>query len=517
MSTDTAWPSFNLLNQPWIPVAVPNGPPQEVSLLELIEKASEFSGIEHSDPLVTIATYRFVLAFLHRALDGPVHPKQTAEWYQHGFPAEQVRDYARTWQHRFDLFDAERPFLQQPGIEREAFLDHWTRLSSTRGSFNTNVLFRPQLRTPKELPEDAITPAEAALELLSHQSFTLGGLIKRFVTSAKSSPVATAALTLVVGESLLNTLCLNLVTYDKSYGRETEQPVWERELPSLTSLEKGLEVVINGLTTQYVWPARAILLQPNGQTKIQTMYYAAGQPPSERRYHDPMVTTVKNSKGDEYPMAYREGKALWRDLHSFVPRPEEHGGPKVIKHASDLLRRVGNTSKIPFAVFGMVNNKAKIVTVRREELRLPTAVVDRPQFADQLSKLSQTANDGAFRLKVALQVLSKALLSPGEGADTKDINAQVNAFQWEERYWPTAEVEFWKFIDTLSADPGTFAEVYADRVEGWEKNIGNLVYRTYDDITDTLGRSAQTLRAIERGRFNLKKGFKKKSDVSDND
>lgn len=518
MTTATATKaSFNLLDEPWIPVTTTGGRQSEVSLLEVTRNASDYLSIAHPDPLVTIAVHRLVLAFLHRALDGPQRSEDAATWYSQGFPAPLLEAYAQRWRGRFNLFDDERPFLQQPGIEREPFQDHWTRLSAARGSFNTNILFRPELRT-KDAPEGSISPAEAALELLGHQSFTLGGLIKRFVTSAKGSPVATCALTLVMGRNLLETLCLNLVPYDRHKAQDT--PVWERELPAIAALEKGLEFSIAGLTANYVWPARAILLRPDAEGRVSEMYYAAGLPPKDQRYPDPMLTTVRNAKGEPYPMAYREGKAMWRDLHAFVPRESDDGGPEVLRHATALLNALGYFERhlfVAFAVFGMVNNKAKIALVRQETLRLPAAVLNHPELFERLSAWVKEVDGAAFRLKVALQALARAMISSVENCDPKDVNAQVNAFQFEGRYWPAAEAKFWAFIDSLPADSEQFLAQYDQRSAQWTRTVNKLARDTYDEITRALGRSAKTLRAIERGKMSLRKGLQGKTDDSNTD
>ncbi len=513
-TTVAAQASFNLLDQPWIPVTTLDGASKDVSLLELLREARTYLSLGHADPLVTIAVHRFILAFLHRALNGPKRSHDAAKWYREGFPMELIEAYAEKWRGRFDLFDAERPFLQQPGIEREAFKDHWTRLSASRGSFNTNILFRPELRT-KDAPEGSISSAEAALELLGHQSFTLGGLIKRFVTSAKGAPVATSALTLVIGGNLLETLCLNLVPYERHGAKDT--PVWERELPTVTALEKGVDFPIEGLTTNYVWPARSVLLQPDESGRVEGMYYAAGLAPTDSRYPDPMLTTVKNAKGEPYPMAYREGKAMWRDLHAFVPRPAEDGGPEVLEHAAKVLQGLGyfeSHQHVSFSVFGMINNKAKIALTRQESLKLPSSVLLHPELYSYLEGWVKEVDGGAFRLKVALQVLARSMISSTENCDPKDVNNQVAAFQFEGRFWPAAEAAFWTFIDSLPADPDAFNEVLDQRNADWTKAVNKLVRDTYREITQTLGRSAKTLRAIERGRKTLRKGFKGKPDDS---
>ena len=513
MSASTISERFNLLDDPWIPVADHQGRSKEISLLDVFRQAETYRGIEHPDSLATAAIYRLTLAFAHRAFDGPRSPGEAADWYERGFPMDRMEVYARKWIHRFHLFDPEFPFLQQTRIEREAFRDHWTRLNAARGRFNTNVLYRPELRTKRSTEgstEGSIPSARAAVELVAHQAFALGGLIKRFVTSAKGSPVATAALTVVQGTSLRETLCLNLVTYSERH-RAKDQPIWEAPALTVAGLEKGMSKVIVGLTSSYVWPARSVLLNQSENGEVESMFYAAGPSPKGERYLDPMVTLTKNSKGESYPLAFREDRALWRDLPSFVPDKGGGAGPEVIAHAHAVLADLDLLdTALTFSVFGMVNKKAKIKMVREETLRMPTFALEHPSLQAQLGDWVRQADSEAFRLKSALRVLARGLITYGENdPDKKDISAQMKTFQFEGRYWPVAELEFWAFVERLSTDTEQFESELAQRSQDWAKTLNDLVKSVYDEIVATLGRSAKTYRAADRGRLNLKKGFQK--------
>ena len=56
--------SFNILTQPWIPVSEKDGTTKEVGLLEVLEQAHIFCGIQDSSPMVEYSVYRFLIVLL---------------------------------------------------------------------------------------------------------------------------------------------------------------------------------------------------------------------------------------------------------------------------------------------------------------------------------------------------------------------------------------------------------------------------------------------------------------------
>jgi CRISPR system Cascade subunit CasA len=110
--------SFNLLQEDWIPVVMQNWQQREVSLVELFQTWETVREIQADNPPTTLAIHRLLLAILHRAYHGP---KNVDHW-------EEIREdngkeaiaYLEKWRDRFDLFDPERPFMQNVEIAAEA-------------------------------------------------------------------------------------------------------------------------------------------------------------------------------------------------------------------------------------------------------------------------------------------------------------------------------------------------------------------------------------------------------------
>ncbi len=206
--------SFNLVDEPWIPVRDLNGNLLEVSLKDALLKASEYRGIEDGSPLVVISLYRFLLAVLHRALEGPTDLSVSVEWYKKGFPEDNILGYLEKWHERFNLFHDKYPFYQTPAIKNDKFIDEWKRLSSEEGNYNTSFLYNYSKRNNYHEYENGSTMAHIVRLLIEHNSFALDGLIKRYALRQKNSPLIDYAIVFVKGLDLFNDLRKLLKTHD---------------------------------------------------------------------------------------------------------------------------------------------------------------------------------------------------------------------------------------------------------------------------------------------------------------
>lgn len=134
--------SFNALYQPWIPVIDRDGGHRELGILETLKKAHELETITDSSPLVEFGIYRLLIAFAIDAF-GISEIEKLEELVGRGkFDAKIIEDYVNSVGiERFDLFNAEHPFLQSPlRAEEEADLKSVAELFQhlPTGSFVTH-------------------------------------------------------------------------------------------------------------------------------------------------------------------------------------------------------------------------------------------------------------------------------------------------------------------------------------------------------------------------------------------
>lgn len=541
--------TFNLLTEPWLPVRGPGGM-QEVSLREALTQAREYTRIDAASPLMTAAALRLCLAVLHRALRGPRDAKQAAQWYTQGFPAEALDRYLEAYHDAFDLFHPERPFLQLPGLTPELeggkFLSHWTRLGAEVGSANTSELFNPAAR-PGGARTDAIPPAEAARRLLEAQTFMLGGLIKRFTTSAAAAPVATAALVVAEGENLHQTFCLNLVPYPEGM-QESDRPAWEREPHSVAELRERNDKdtlrpqAIRGIADRYAWPSRSILFHPEDeQGTVRFIGFGAGipidgNPLGEGQNRDPMVTLVPGGepkKQELFPQKLRRELLFWRDLSAILPEPQNElylnekkeqkvrpgTPPGTVEHARAVLAAVqrqvaqvtpptdfaqATLSKstdrkryapiVSVSVYGQLSDQGKAFAFRQETYSLPDLYVnDAQKFTNTVYVALTDAKRLGQSLRQAVWVLCQELLTRvGEREPHKeDVNALMGTLQVEATYWARLEAPFRAYLLALDGDAG------AARAE-WQTELRRAAWAAWDVAVEGVGRSGPALRAEQK-------------------
>jgi len=526
--------SFSLIHHRFIPVRHRDGSVQDVGLREVLLRAGDYERIDDPSPLVTVALYRLCLAVLHRALAGPADVHEAARWYREGFPVTALERYFERFGPRFELFHPEWPFMQVADLhldlEGGRYVSHWTRLGTELGSANTTALFNPAAR-PNGERRDAIPPAEAARRLLEHQTFALGGLIRRFTTSARSAPVATLALTMAQGRSLHETLCLNLVPYRP----EGDRPAWERPPLTVREVRSLYEPVcarpFDGLTDHYSWLSRSVRLEPevaaDGRIGVRLIGFAAGVPYRSSLEEtgntvDPMVAMSRSRdprRPYPYPRRIRRHQLFWRDVLALLPTAgslEEEGWgsgqnqpPPVVGHARAVLLAVKTQlaasrpegpgastvglapqRAIPVSVFGQVSDQGKAFAYRQEEYTLPEAyVTDDHAFTAHVAWALRTASAAGEGLCRAVHRLAAEICSDRNQREVHpaDLARLVSQLPAEPTYWSQMEAPFQAYLAQLDDPESAGAQ--------WQRAVRQTAWMAWELACRGVGDGGPALRA----------------------
>lgn len=497
---------FNLLDEPWIPCRkVNNNEVVRVSLSTLIVEAPSWQRIEHASPLVTISIYRVVLALLHRALQGPEDYFAAKKLIQTGsFPKEKVNSYFAQWRERFELFHDQTPFYQMPDLPLEGYADPWTRLSAEYGSGNTSFLYNYALREKKPGPPVAISFAEAACRLLEFQQFALGGLMKRFVTSASAGLAVPGVLILADGPNLFEQLCLSLIPYSKGDWTR-DKPIWERQPYTRERLNKteGVTESVSGIASLYTWFARSIKLYPEAESgTVRQIAVAAGVVAAGVTDQDPMMAVTYNEKGEPRTLSFREGRELWRDFHALMPhRSDAHRPSKIVQHCSRLLSDTQERSA-SFRVYGICKDQAKVLGMHAESFTLPEIARTNSDFGNFVKERLRDIDNVRYALMAAGKRLAECLLAHGDRKPLgTDIASLADSFPHLEAYLPAAREQFLHFIlKELPPDDATFDARHESLIQSWSSNLRLLARRSFDKAELAAGTSAAALKGITQGR-----------------
>ena len=511
--------SFNLIDNAWIPcVTVRNGPPRPMSLQDTLASASRIKEISHPSPPVTVALHRLLLAVLHRNF-GPENEMRWKElWDSGNWDTEILRRYFGNWRERFDLFDVEFPFYQARSLDVERHGVPISKIVMELAQGHNPTLFD---HTTDE-SNFSLTPAEAACHLVAFQSFALGGLVTREKNeppSASAAPLSGAAVVLVRGEDLFQTLMLNLHQYDPKrgipFGKGADSPAWERDEET-----RSEDRYPSGYLDYMTWQSRRMKLKPEedeiGGIVVRRVVQMSGGQFREgfsRHSVETMMAFRRNLKADEssdpWPcIRFTEGRALWRDSLALVQSVEEkQARPMILSWLDDLILsgHLLASATIPLDLLGTATDRHKILFWRHERLSVDPAYLHDADLLGTLRKALESAERTGNALAHALRNLAESIRALRQTPRSPDARKRREAREMSVRftewsYWPRLEIPFRRLLIDLPNDKRLIGE--ADWEYGtlalleWKKVVRMAGLETFREAIQGLGGSARSLKAI---------------------
>ncbi len=490
--------SFNLIDEPWIPCLRADSTLVELGLREAILRAHEVREIVAENPLATGALYRLLLALLHRVYGPADEDAWLALWQASRWEAGPLDAYLGHWHDRFDLFDPQRPFLQRadPRVRPRPV----TVLLPEAASGNNPTLFDHTV----EGDPVSLTPAQAARALLAALAFGLAGL-SGLPAKFTDAPCARGALFVAEGDTLFETLCLNLARYPRPEDAPEDRPSWEVDDPSQPRRDRPL-----GRLDLYTWPNRNILLLPEGGGPGAVVRQATMAPnlPLHPDVLDPMKCFRVDPKRGHLPLRFTEERALWRDVTVLLATTESSRPPL----AAGWLRGLVDWGYLPrqrrlrFVGIGMANDQAKVNFIRTERLPLPLEYLAEKALVDAVEECLQLAEEVARQLWGAAQTLARVLLSPGNGgADGREPRREDVApltGQWavERHYWSRLELPFRELLVALPAD------LTGSRL-AWRETLRTCAREALEAVCRSLEQDPRRMKAVVRARDQLTAGL----------
>ena len=405
---------FNLIDEAWIVVLRRDGHQQQVSIVELFEGAKDFTAIGGEVPTQGFAITRLLLAFLHRAVDGPTSRDHWAQlWEAPALPIDIITSYAQKVRKRFDLFDSDVPFFQVAalrnakdeisGLERlVADVPNGEPLFTTRSAGNLGHM----------------SAAEAARWLVHVHAFDpsgikTGALGDPEVKGGRGYPIGPGWCgqiggVLLHGSNLRETLLLNLIARDAtayvSIGGTSDVPPWERDPDGPAWKERPP----HGAIDLYTWQTRRVRLAgdrdgvtgvvlANGD-RIQAQNKHGLEPLSAWQLSDTQTRKLKQTV--YMPRKHIEDRSVWRGIAALLPATAgRHSGgsegqrflaPGVLQWASDL----GAQGFLPdsytpgMRAYGAVygSNQSTFAEIIDDEISLPIMLLRQDQAAGAEAK-----------------------------------------------------------------------------------------------------------------------------------
>jgi CRISPR system Cascade subunit CasA len=481
-------PSFNLIDEVWIPVRTLDGKSLNVGLKEALTQPHQFSNIDTTHPTQALAILRLLLAVAHRAV-GPGRLEDRAalvdEW-----PADAIDRYLQQWRPRFFLHHQSTPFMQVAALREVAELRPrpWTVLAVERASGNNRTLFDHTVDEQLEPIDDP----ELLRQFLAHLQFAPGGLVKALRTSASRGAACGLLCTATLGRNLQHTIALNLLP-QSPYEHGLDQAAWEHSAPELDALRSGATVVPAGPAQRYTFMSRAVLLGTEEGSRRHIARYAEGLVMAASPTADPMAALRLTGKGP-VPVLLREDRSFWRDLQAMTAA-EGNQPPATVKTALAIRLETGHSEPLTLLAGGFLPDQAKPVMWRLEERRVPPALLTIGGATARLIPALRAAEAVGRALDSAIRLLAEAW-KQGDGErlpDKASVNALAKQLNGLPRFWQHLEPEFWRFIDRLGkgGDPDA-------ALSTWSRALQDAARRTWRASTAQLGASARAQAAAAR-------------------
>jgi len=499
-------PSFNLLDERWIPCVMTSGEARDLSLLDALVEADQVRELFDASPLVTAALHRLLLAVLWRCFLLRSLADWKSLWQGKHFDAARLDAYVDQWRERFDLLHPEKPFYQLGSLT----LGKRTPLKRLGWEFaagNNGTLFDHS----SDDDRPAIEPKVAARWIVATHCFAASAG-KSETIHTKDSPWSRGAAILMQGDNLFETLSLNLLNLLRTDFPQSgdDLPAWERDAVWQPQHDQTPDGMLEYLT----WQSRAIKLLPNENGDLRECHFAQGRAIREDFKTEPTYAYKRDPKLGLLVWQFNEDRALWRDSHSLFNLSDDAPFqlPQALHHLAKLVREkaLDRQRLYRLQILGqcLESGQPTIHFWRNERLPLSADYLNEKPLLDKLREAVTLSEDVARVLQSGVYSLAKALLEfiADRQPDKKDVQQMTAHLQTESFYWSQLEASFKHLLIGLPTDQTQGEEgeaVYGKQaLTDWARVLEKTANDAFHIATRSLDGSSRALKAVavaERG------------------
>ena len=409
---------FNLLQEPWVRVRLPDDRVQEVSLTDALVHAQDYADLAGEMPTQDAAMLRLLLAVLFTVfsrvdVNGIPSPLEKSDnalarwrdlWQLGHFPEQPLRDYLTRWKDRFWLFHPGRPFWQvaEAAIGTEyAAAKLNGEMSESSNKLRLFPLYSGDGKT-------ALTYAQAARWLLYVNGYddTSAKPKGKNLPSVGAGWLGKIGFLQAQGENLYETLMLNLTLLkDGQTCWDENRPCWELDAPRS---DERTEIVCPDNPAQLLTlQSRRLLLHRAGDAVDGFALLGGDFFPRENAFAEQMTIWRNAAKKNEpavfVPRRHDPAKQFWREFPSVFCKGDENvhrpGVVCWVERLQGRIRLLDPRRKICFRISGVqYGDKDFFVNdAFSDSLTFQAALLDelgkawQRYIADEIDRCEQTA------------------------------------------------------------------------------------------------------------------------------
>lgn len=345
---------FNLVDEPWIRVLLPDGKVQEVGIKDVLLNAPEYVDLAGELPTQDVAVLRMLLAILHTVLspvdeDGHHASFSSSDdalicwsevWNQGSFTKKPLEEYLDKWKDRFWLFHPKRPFWQTP----QAAIGTRYGSSKLNGEISESSNKLRLFTSYSKAGKNTLSYSQAARWLLYINGYD--------DTSAKPKTkgrpsvgvgwLGKLGLILAQGNNLFETLMLNLTLLKD--GKETwgpAKPCWELDVPE--SVERREISWPDNVAQLLTLQSRRLLLYRSASDSVVAGYSLLGGDFFSRdNFFSEQMTVWKAVGKKNEPRVFRPKRhnhsiQFWREFPSVFTEEANVHQPGIVQWIATLM------------------------------------------------------------------------------------------------------------------------------------------------------------------------------------
>lgn len=490
---------YNVLTEPWITAVDSDGREREYGLLDTLLRAHELLGVVDASPPIQFGLYRLLVTFVQHAMQLSEYEDLQDVWDKGRFDADEFEAYTkRVGWHRFDLFDAERPFLQSPPMDGD---DNKTA-SVVQLFYHIPAGGNLAHFVHVEEGRQAVSPAVAARGLCSIAPFMVQGG-RGYAPSVNGTPPWYA---LALGRNLFETILLNCCVMRIGGLAHSAPPAWASDAPFEPHQRKAARSLAEGFT----WQPRQVRLLPGdgglctysgrrSAVLIKRIVWGPGLMFSgQDTWLDPNVAYQEDEKRGRLTVRPRERRQLWRDYAAlFLARERQDGKsqkllrPVIVTQLAHLKEQgyVPSDTAEHFEVYGVRADQAKLLEWQYERMPLKTAVLQNPLADVQVRRALELAEKVAGAIHAALK-----RLHPREGkGNPKALGGLIQVA--ESRYWTELQQVFEaEYLPTLETQSPEDEVARSNLLASWKKALRAVGWQCVSEAVGGIETGAEALR-----------------------
>ncbi len=342
--------SFNLVEEPWIPVRDVGGADREASITEVLTESHLLQRIGGDIPTQEFALTRLLLAVVRRAIDWGPDPvgRWRQLWDDGELPTADIKDYLAGVRGRFDLLHAETPFYQVADLRSASGETKPIEVMCADVPANQKH-YSGRLGVGLE----SLSLAEAARWVVHCQACDVAGIKSADprdprIKDGKGFGIGPSWAgrlggVIIEGATLFETLMLNCVVDADGRGPAADDlPAWERPQPGPVVRD---DLTPAGPTDLLTWQSRRVRIVAEGDRVVEVVLAQGDQIDPVNRWHTEFMTgwrysdvTSKTLGTKAYlPAKWDPGRALWRGIEALLTDVQDPRGERVALKAAGTV------------------------------------------------------------------------------------------------------------------------------------------------------------------------------------